>query len=363
MTKSEQVCEELGKLYFFKELIKSDLIYITETNEEKELSDIILRVGNNIISIQIKEKNDDSKSNTHKWLDNKVYKKAKNQTKETSKQILETINFKCNNNNDILDDIKSCNIISLILFDIGDEIIEYNKICTSQSKSLNIQIFNIRDFKLLCEKLIAPMEMIRYIEEREDYINHSFLIFEDEHKNIVIKNDNEDNMLQFYVEKYGLEINNNNKEKLIKFNTYLSLFEKHCINNIEHYKFFIKILSPFYVIKIYQFIDRIDLIIKKGNKKEMYWNSYIIDNQLSLLFISLPQEKFHIDFISFISSVFMHKFKLNKVLTIINYSLDENLYELDFAFCEYNQDNKKLYEEAMEQGFSDVWNNSKCTTQ
>ena len=54
MTNSEQICSELGRLYFFKELEKSDLVYINnEDNQERELADIILRVGNYIFTIQI----------------------------------------------------------------------------------------------------------------------------------------------------------------------------------------------------------------------------------------------------------------------------------------------------------------------
>ena len=87
MTNSEQICSELGKLYFFKELEKSDLVYIDEAdNQEKELADIILRVGNYIFTIQIKEMDDTSKD-IQKWLDKKVYRNAKNQTKETCKRI------------------------------------------------------------------------------------------------------------------------------------------------------------------------------------------------------------------------------------------------------------------------------------
>ena len=49
MTNSENVCKKLGNLYFFKELVKSDLIYIKENSEEEELSD-------NIVVIKIKKK-------------------------------------------------------------------------------------------------------------------------------------------------------------------------------------------------------------------------------------------------------------------------------------------------------------------
>ena len=87
MTNSEHICSELGKFYFFKELEKSDLIYFNdEDNQENELADTILRVGNYIFAIQIKEM-DDTSRDIQKWLDKKVYRNAKNQTKETCKQI------------------------------------------------------------------------------------------------------------------------------------------------------------------------------------------------------------------------------------------------------------------------------------
>lgn len=56
MTNSENVCKKLGNLYFFKELVKSDLIYIKENSEEEELSDILMMAGNNIVVIEIKKK-------------------------------------------------------------------------------------------------------------------------------------------------------------------------------------------------------------------------------------------------------------------------------------------------------------------
>ena len=115
MTKSEKLCESLGNLFFFKEMVKSNLIYITDTKEEKELADIILRVDNFIIPMQIKEK-DNEEYDLTKWLNNKVYKKAKQQIKISCKELKEKINFKDSTNNDILEDIDSCTIIPIIIF-------------------------------------------------------------------------------------------------------------------------------------------------------------------------------------------------------------------------------------------------------
>lgn len=83
MTKSEKICEKLWNLYFYKELVKSDLLYITEQNEEKELANVLMRVDNYILVIQIKEKQADTSNNIENWIHNKVYKIAKNQIKNS----------------------------------------------------------------------------------------------------------------------------------------------------------------------------------------------------------------------------------------------------------------------------------------
>lgn len=357
MTKSEEICKELGNLYFFKELVKSNLLYITDKKEEKELADVLMRVDNYILTIQIKEKTTNTSNNIDNWLNNKVYKVAKNQIKISVQEIIKKINFKEDENADILDNIYKCTIVPIIIFDIGDENIKYQRSYESKTSNLKINIFNIKDFETMCKRLISPMEMIRYLNERIAYSNNNNLIYENEKRTILGKNINENAMLNFYIEKYELDYSKENIDKLSIFNNYLSLFEKHCINNKEQYKIFIKFLSSLYAKEIYCLIDRLDIIIKKGFSKEMYWNSYIISDNHNLLFISFPKEKYNVEFIDFISNVFMYNFKLNKVLSIISYSIDEENYELDFAICEYDYMNEDLYQEAIIDGFADVWKN------
>lgn len=163
MTNSEKICTDLGNLYFYKEMVKSDLIYtVNGEREEKELADVILRVGNYILPIQIKEMLDTSKD-INKWINDRVYKKAKNQTKESCKNILGNIKFKNATNVDILKNIENCEIIPIIIFDVKNNEIEYEKIYETRDKQLVINIFSLLDFKKVCSKLISPMEMVRYI--------------------------------------------------------------------------------------------------------------------------------------------------------------------------------------------------------
>lgn len=357
MTHSEQICSELGKLYFFKELEKSDLVYLnSEDNQERELADTILRVGNNILTIQIKEMTDTSKD-IEKWLNKKVYTVAKNQTKATCKAIFEDIKFKNNENSDILDNIEECNIIPLIIFDVKENEVEYEKIYETKDKTLLIHIFDLKDFKKLCQNLISPMEMVRYINKRTEFIKQPIFSITKEEQLIMFKTNSEQAMLDGYCIIYDLY--NIDKIKLLKFNRYLTLFEEHCIKNKEHYKIMIKIMSQFYAQKISFFIERIDLIIEKGFKNEIYWDSYLIDNQQCVLFISLPRENYSLDFIRFISNIFMCNFKKNEVLVISNYAISNTDYGLDFSLIEYDRENENMFRRAIdEDGYADVWNNN-----
>ena len=204
-----------------------------------------MRVDNYILIIQIKEKTSNS-NNIENWLNNKVYKVAKNQIKVSAQEIINKVNFKEDENSDILDNINKCTLIPIIIFDIGNINIEYKKSYDSKSTDLKINIFNIKDFEKMCKCLISPMEMIRYLKERIAYSNSKLLIYNDERRIVIGKNITEDAMLNFYIEKYELNYSKENIDKLSIFNTYLNLFEKHCITNKKQYKIFIKFLSSLY---------------------------------------------------------------------------------------------------------------------
>lgn len=357
MTKSELLCENLGKMYFFKEMIKANLIYITETKEEKELADVIIRVNNYILPIQVKEKNENGIININKWLSNKVYKIAKNQTKSACNELLKNKIFKNNDNIEIFDNIEKCDIIPLIIFDVGMAFSDYKRIYKSSNSNLVINIFAINDFQKMCEFLISPMEMTRYLNERKEYVEFKHIHYESKNKIVIAKTISECAMLNFYCEKYELDHNEENINKLKVFNTYLTLFEEHCIGIKDNYKEFIKILSGMYTKKIYCFIDRVNTIIEIGNKKLLYWKNYILDGDNSILFISLPTDKFDVNFINFISNTFMYYFKINKLLSVINTSIDKNNYNLYFMSCAYENKTEALYKEAIDEGIANDWNN------
>lgn len=356
MTKSEKICEKLGNLYFFKELVKSNLVYITDKYEENELADVLMRVDNHILVIQIKEKEINSLNSIENWLKNKVYKVAKNQIKFSAKEITKKITFKENKNVDILDDIDNCDIVPIIIFDVGNQNVMYNKYCRSESLNIEINVFNIIDFEIVCKQLIAPMEIIRYLKERINYSTKNITMYSENGKNVIVKNVSESSIIDFYKEIHNLEYTDKNIDKLAIFNNYLNLFDEHCISNKEQYKIFIKYLSSLYAKEIYCFIDRINLIKQTSLSNKIYFNSYMISNKHHILFLSLPQKKFDVNFINFISNIFMYYFNVRNVLSIICHSIDSKNYELDFALIEYDSNNEEYYNELDNKGeIENIW--------
>ena len=198
------------------------------------------------------------------------------------------------------------------------------------------------------------MEMVRYIDERKNYVRLPMVQLEKDNQIMIVKTWSEKAMLELYYKKYDLD--KIERIKLLKFNTYLALFEEHCINNKDNYKIMIKKMSQFYAGKIDCLIERLDLIIEKAFKDEWYYNSYIIDNQQCVLFMSTPKSKLDMDYINFISNLFMHKFKIKNVLTIISHAITKDNYELDFALVDYDEIDSKLFEEALNKDYSKFWN-------
>ena len=201
------------------------------------------------------------------------------------------------------------------------------------------------------------MEIINFLFEREEYVKYNLLQLEKDNQLLLVKNKNEMCMIEFYIKKYDLIMNKEVIEKLSRFNGYLTLLEEHCIKNKEVYKEFIKIMSTFNVRKIFLFIERLDLIIQKGFNKEIYYNSFIIDEINNVLFFSITKEKYELDFIKFIGTLFMCKYNLLDLLIVISFAIDESNYELDFFIISYDVDDLEFYKKEYNNYYEELWNN------
>ena len=75
MTNSEKLLSSFSENYFYKELVYSQLKFVPDGGTEIELADLIINLGDVILAIQLKERNEkdrtQDKNTEEKWLEKK----------------------------------------------------------------------------------------------------------------------------------------------------------------------------------------------------------------------------------------------------------------------------------------------------
>jgi len=84
----EKIISEFSKSYFYDLFVYEDLQF-KATEGELELTDLLIKVNEYIIFIQIKTREGSAVANNKNWFDCKVIKKANKQHKDTRKYIRE----------------------------------------------------------------------------------------------------------------------------------------------------------------------------------------------------------------------------------------------------------------------------------
>lgn len=214
MTNSEQIISLLSKSYFYEEFTFSDLVFTKKDVGDLEFSDTVVKFNDNLLFIQIKEKNN-SKASPDKWLQSKV-KDANKQHKDSLKYIQENpkVSFINNKQNTIeLGNLNGINPLFITIFD-NTEVEDYSKIY--KSKEIGIyNVFSKEDFTTICEKLITPMEIINYMKFRIEFYtkyNSTFIMKEFDNETQMISVQDEESLISAYLwETYNenIEISHN----------------------------------------------------------------------------------------------------------------------------------------------------------
>ena len=160
--------------------------------QTQEIQKNLLWLDNLLFIIQIKERNIDkekSEESDNNWFRNKVVKKA-------TKQISNSINFLKQNNITVKNaqnhsiainvseqDLRNAH--KVIIYMPRNSLIDKDnrsiKFYTSK-KSGNIHIFNIDDYRNICNALITPSELDEYLKFRDQFVNAEFFSGQ-EHQN------------------------------------------------------------------------------------------------------------------------------------------------------------------------------------
>ena len=215
MTKSEQLLSAFSEDYFFKELVLDDLNFIPEDSSKIELADLIINLGDTILAIQLKERNNENQTSDlaseNKWFNDRC-KEAKKQVKRSLELISSgTLPAFQNKRGQNVNLKSNAAIIPLVVFD-NNQITEYPHILRKHSDSgMDISCMSFPDYCEMCRILVTPMEIIEYLEYRKAiYVEHGdidFMILNGHDNEIVLtKPQSRESMVhQFLAEKYGMK--------------------------------------------------------------------------------------------------------------------------------------------------------------
>lgn len=183
MPKKTNIAEEYVKVVndnmFLREFTFNENELKNEDNQEIELADNIVWLDEILLLIQVKWRNPKevgTEEQEVKWYNNKVLKNAKGQIKSTINYFEEIKNLEVENGRGFKFDLSKAPVEKsrkLIIYLPSNELPEkekFIKFYNSRDVGL-IHIFNFEDYKWICQYLITPCEIVRYLDFREDAAN------------------------------------------------------------------------------------------------------------------------------------------------------------------------------------------------
>lgn len=173
MTGSELKTKLCSTKKFLPRYVYNNIKTIGDSNGELELCDCLLEFLKAYIVIQIKEKDNDSSATFQKWFKNKVKKIAKNQIKDSIRQIKDTkYSFYCEEKKLEFDRKKEFKYI--IIFDSNQYDDNYEKFYLTH-EGIEMNIFSIRDFEEMLDNIVLPSDIFDFLEFRKNFYTQSKL--------------------------------------------------------------------------------------------------------------------------------------------------------------------------------------------
>lgn len=341
MNKSEQLLSAFSEDYFFKELVIDDLKFIPEGCTEVEVADLLINLGDIIVAIQLKSRNDNDKTDNAlvemKWLQKKC-KVAKGQVKETLQFISSgTLPNFYNKRGQTITLQAEAEVIPLVVF-ANDQIGDYPHLLKKHTDSgMNINCMSFSDYCEMCRILVTPIEIVEYLEYRksiyEEHGDIDIMILNGYDNEMVLTKPRENESLvhQFLAEKYGMKEFVKQKSTIQYFRNFLHLLPDRTVNTLTQTGSYELLLffSHFQRYEITEFWDMLEdtkFEAKQGVKGISHSlrsdiGEYVImfmSNDLRPVDILLP--------------IIRRKVEPKKVLEINIYWFNEDEFGMDFLF-------------------------------
>ena len=280
MNDSEKILSAFAKLYFFDELVHDTLNFTPEGSSEKEVADLLLNLGDIIVAIQLKWRNDECASDKVateiKWLGS--------QCKEAKKQVKQSIEFIRSGELPPFPNRRAqsfrinadAKIVPLVVF-MNERIEHYAPVLKKHSdQGMDINCMSFTDFQKMCEVLISPIEIVDYLEWRLQFyktmVPADFLLCNTPENMITITRptNRESLVYQYLVETYGLQQSQEWEMYAEKFRGFLHQLPQHTVVQSENTADceIIRFFSHFNRQEISLVVDRLLLTRGKAHNKE-----------------------------------------------------------------------------------------------
>ncbi len=213
---TEKILSAFAQMYFFKELVQDQLKFTEAGSTEKEVADLLLNLGDIIVAVQLKARNESDKTEDLekeiKWLNHKC-KDAKKQVKDSIMYIRTGTlpAFKNERGQQVIID-SNAEIIPVVVFmneDIGNH---YERVLRKHSDDgMDINCLSFRDFQTVCRELMTPIEIVEYLKWRLSFyqnngnVNISIFMGDDDSVLLTKPTSGETLVHQFLAEQYGIE--------------------------------------------------------------------------------------------------------------------------------------------------------------
>lgn len=282
MNKSEQLLSAFSQDYFFKELVFDELKYTPPGSTEIEIADLLINLGDIIIVVQLKTRNDEDQSKDslieNKWL-NKKCKLAKGQVKSSLEFISSgALPIFYNKRGQTVTFRADAKVIPLVVFD-NDQIDAYPHLLRKHTESgMNINCMSFSDYCEMCRILVTPMEIAEYLEFRkiifEEYGDVDILVMDGINNELILTKPqkNESLVHQFLAQKYGMKISEQQKNVVEIFRNFLHILPEHTVNSSTQNGSYEILLffAHFYrdeIIKFWDLLEDTKLNAKKGKSE------------------------------------------------------------------------------------------------
>lgn len=350
--KSELAVAQISKDFFLGEFEFDELQYVPsnlQKGDTKELADVVINYGNNLIGIQIKErKNQSASSDEDKWMEKHIAR-AKDQLVDTFQQLTNNeIPVFVNGKGDTCK-IKDSGIFTGIIILYNEKLTNYKKVLSCSRLNGIVHCFSYDDFSVCCRKIILPRDIMEYISYRE------------RHLEIDKKSNYEEKALidEFLMYKYGTAVFN--EAEVDTFKWFLNHYKERLVDGEkDQYRQILEVFLELDRAGVNAFAQRLSKIISCAKDRINTDNSFIKpanQEMSSYLFISSDSGKNILEYVERMTFLFMYKTKSEKCITVIAYFDTEEEFRLDWVYVEQQWE----YDKEMEKFISlpeikSMWN-------